>query len=832
MLLCGIPFNTINIMKKILLQLLFLLAMSLSTSANQYFISTSGNDVNSGTIESPFASFDKAYGLVNPGDTIYVRGGKYNLPTMWKLDKPGNVQNYYKLWAYPADLARKDSVILNAGATNGIRITSVGSYWYVKGFVIQNSSDNGMRIEGSHNIVENCIFRYNSDSGLAIQQSNGTLPNDGSIAGYNLILNCDSYYNYKNVDNADGFACKLSPGAGNVFRGCRSWANGDDGWDFYYTRFQIIVEDCWTFRNGIQGGNGNGFKSNGSASSSSTPRTQAPHVYVRCISFDHKYKSGANNKGFDQNHNEGNVSMINCLAFDNEKNFAYQEDCNPKAENGTINGTKHVFRNCVGFEPYSEKYARTLVPGEVINAGTKDEISYKASNTWFGTTIDDQYNSWNLFPETAEGVPSRNDYVSLSMEDAMAPREIDGSLPNNGFGRLKSDSKLIDKGVSYSFVTDKIYPDNINNPAYVPSTLITSLDGMPDLGPFESPKPYNENNQLPVVSLTSPEDGTIFEAGNNIQLSATASDVDGQIVRIEFYAGTRLLGTINTTPYIYLWSNAIAGNYSICAKVYDNQGGTTLSLPVNITVKDKNENSIGETQSLLKLSCKNGYQDEIVNKAWTTTNSVSSSTKGFKLNYSSSKGGTLISPIIDMNKYQVQELNLEFCSSGGGNRNLNIYLSTDGGKTFGSSYTQSGGANGATISVKLNLSDKLQSESSSFVIKLEAANTIEIWNIEVLGAEKGVTGINKTEYKRTSILCVPTVTSDFTSVIFNLPETMPVQIGLYNLNGQFIKQVAYNNWYPAGENSVLTDISNFVSGTYICVVKYGNEIKYSKIVKL
>ncbi len=814
--------------------------ISINISAKKYFVATNGNDIADGSITAPFASFEKAYGLVNPGDTIYVRAGKYNTSAIWKMDKAGTVENYYKLWAYPADIAQKDSVIIDAkSATNGMRITSAGKYWYVKGFVIQNSSDNGMRIEGSHNIVENCIFRYNSDSGLAIQQSNGTMPNDGSIAGYNLILNCDSYLNQENVDNADGFACKLSPGAGNIFRGCRSWTNGDDGFDFYYTRFQIIVEDCWTFHNGIglkgSTGNGNGFKSNGSASSSSTARTQAPHVYIRCISFDHKYKAGSNNKGFDQNHNEGNVSMINCLAFDNEKNFAYQEDCNPKAENGTITGTKHIFRNCVGFEPYSESLGRTLQPGEVINTGTKNEISYKASNTWFGTSIDDQNNSWNLFPETVEESPARNDYISLSYNDAIAPREAGGSLPNNGFGRLKADSRLIDKGIPYTFVLDKNnYPNNVNCPPYIISTTITSIDGMPDLGPFEVEKEIDPNNIAPVVSLTSPSEGDTFNAGSNISLNAMATDEDGTIVRVDFYTGSYLLKSMTSAPYTYTWENVPAGSYSLIAKAYDNAGGSGISIPVNITVNDENGNgggTIGDIASLLKLSCKSGYQDEIVKKTWATANSVGNSSKGLKLSYSSSKGGTLISPAIDLNKYYVKELNLNFCSSGGGNRNLNIYVSTDGGTTYSSAYVQSGTANGTTVPVTFPVADKISSNGSSLVIKLEAANTIEIWDIEVLGAERSNTGIKNSFSGQVNLNCIPAVTSDFTSVVFELGEAMPVEIAIYDLNGRKVKQISGNNWYPAGYNSVLCDVSSLFQGTYICVLYAGEKTIYTKIIR-
>lgn len=550
-------------------------------SAKQYFIANGGSDASPGTLDKPFATFLQAHNTAQAGDTIWVRGGVHQVSTIWTISKAGQMNAYYNLWGYRPDIEKGDSVILNVSATNGIRIQQTARFWHIRDLIIQNSSDNGIRIVGSYNIIERCVFRNNSDSGLTIQQSNGTLPNDGTIAAFNLVLNCDSYYNDKDVSNADGFACKLSPGAGNVFRGCRAWANGDDGWDFYYSRFQIIVEDCWTFTNGIKGGNGNGFKSNGSASSSSTPRTRAPHVYIRCIAFDHKYKAGSNNKGFDQNHNEGNVTMINCLAFDNEKNYAYYED--------TQNSKNHVLRNCVGFDPYSEKLARTLLPGEIINAGTKDEISFTSSNTWFGNTIDAVYNSWNLSQSNPGWNPSRADYKSLSITDAKAARQPDGSLPGNGFGRLKPESVMKNAGISYAWELElplSAYPNNPDKPAYITGLQVTTADGMPDLGPFEilkdeiiesniKPTPMIINNIRCMPAVTTGFLVLSMELQESVPVAIDLYTLQGQkVTQIEsqtFPAGSnRIIADISMNPAGMYLVRFSAGKEAVTFKVLKN----------------------------------------------------------------------------------------------------------------------------------------------------------------------------------------------------------------------------------------------------------------------
>ena len=66
-------------MKFFLFFLLFL--PSVIFSQNSYFValeSSGGNDsTNLGTINSPFATINKALSLMNSGDTCFVRGGTY-----------------------------------------------------------------------------------------------------------------------------------------------------------------------------------------------------------------------------------------------------------------------------------------------------------------------------------------------------------------------------------------------------------------------------------------------------------------------------------------------------------------------------------------------------------------------------------------------------------------------------------------------------------------------------------------------------------------------------------------------------------------------------------
>src|SRR5258706_360976 len=91
-------------------------------------------------------------------------------------------------------------------------------------------------------------------------------------------------------------------------------------------------------------------------------------------------------------------------------------------------------------------------------------------------------------------------------------------------------------------------------------------------------------NQPPSVSMTAPANGATFTAPASVTISASASDSDGAIAKVEFYQGSTLLGTATTAPYSIAWSNVAAGSYTLSAKAFDNLGATKTSATVGITV--------------------------------------------------------------------------------------------------------------------------------------------------------------------------------------------------------------------------------------------------------
>jgi RHS repeat-associated protein len=88
----------------------------------------------------------------------------------------------------------------------------------------------------------------------------------------------------------------------------------------------------------------------------------------------------------------------------------------------------------------------------------------------------------------------------------------------------------------------------------------------------------------PSVSLTAPASGTVFAPGTNIAVTAAVGDSDGVIRKVEFFAGSTLIGTQFLAPYEIRWNGVPAGTYSLTARATDLAGLVSVSAPVRITL--------------------------------------------------------------------------------------------------------------------------------------------------------------------------------------------------------------------------------------------------------
>lgn len=90
-------------------------------------------------------------------------------------------------------------------------------------------------------------------------------------------------------------------------------------------------------------------------------------------------------------------------------------------------------------------------------------------------------------------------------------------------------------------------------------------------------------NQAPSLVLNTPKEGQVFRSATPMLISASASDSDGTLAKVEFFDGTTKLAEFTTAPYRFLWSGAAAGPHTIRAVATDDKGALAVQT-ANITV--------------------------------------------------------------------------------------------------------------------------------------------------------------------------------------------------------------------------------------------------------
>jgi chitodextrinase len=98
------------------------------------------------------------------------------------------------------------------------------------------------------------------------------------------------------------------------------------------------------------------------------------------------------------------------------------------------------------------------------------------------------------------------------------------------------------------------------------------------------PEGGDGGNIYPDVDLTNPADGSAFDEGDDIVITAEAADPDGTVAQVEFFEGTRSLGIDTQSPYSISWQGVPKGVYELTAVATDNDGATRRSQPVQISV--------------------------------------------------------------------------------------------------------------------------------------------------------------------------------------------------------------------------------------------------------
>ena len=444
------------------------------------YVSPTGSDTNDGlSADKPLASIQLAIDkAVDPGTTIYLAPGEYRPTARINIDdRNGTADNYNSLVCLEGRAVINCDHPYHKHSDNpyqGIRLTS--SYWHFYHVDVTNASDNGLLIERNKptggsatdiknrtqdahdNIIEDCKFYKNGDTGVQIK----------NLGSFNYILNCDAYENKDEDDgDADGFAPKISVGTGNYFYGCRAYNNSDDGYDVFFKKtggfednVTIVFENCLAYENAIINGkvtkgNGNGFKCGSDQGAMNV-------VLNRCIAVNNV------NKGFDQNHNSGDIILNNCTGYA------------LKSLNGTTLKKAYSYR---AYEPIASGHELVATNCIAINDNLKTDKHHDDLTKWGEKSK--KYGRTELsvgeMVTTDLNVDPSNVQNEDNFAELIADRDANGDWiwDNLTWARpVEGNALLVDKGTIVE-ASDRYASQNVSVPA------IRYAGAAPDLGAFE-----------------------------------------------------------------------------------------------------------------------------------------------------------------------------------------------------------------------------------------------------------------------------------------------------------------------------------------------------------
>lgn len=422
----------------------FFSGIALEGQAKIIYMATTGNDGNPGTVEQPLASFKKAYSLLNPGDTIYIRGGIYKITPeqvmndtdpiytdVFYLDKEGTPEKPLAIMGFPRERVIFDLKEIRPAK----RVTAFcvkGDFHHFKNFEVIHT-----QVTQAGHTQSECFRNdggnFNIYEGLKMHDSMGV----GfylTAGGHNLIVNCDVY----NIDdkvseagrneNTDGFGYhpRHVSDTCNVFRGCRTWNCGDDGFDLINAMAPVTIEHCWAITNGYKadgsrsGGNGNGFKAGGYGMGiiKKIPDTIPQHIIRHCLSY------GNLAHGFYANHHLGGILFLNNTAYGNAQNYDMTNRASA-SKAADVPGYGHILKNNVSFKP---RYTN----GTITNV---NPTACVISNNTF----------------LSDYQVRAQDFKSLDTRALTNDRGKDGNLPHTDFMVPKEGHFLFQHQMGYTF---------------------------------------------------------------------------------------------------------------------------------------------------------------------------------------------------------------------------------------------------------------------------------------------------------------------------------------------------------------------------------------------
>ena len=536
------PFvKYISIMRKLLI--LFLIVISPIVAGKTYFVAPSGgSDLFPGTINQPWATWQRAFNVAQAGDTVYFRGGVWYLqPDQTVQIMPHNgvghsgaANNYIHYLNYPGetpildgrDIIPKQPAEGQFTYSGGLYIDNA-HYLHWKGLTVRNFKMVYERVFVQGIVASDAHFQIFENitvhdiEGRAFSYSPGYAPDSTYFINVDAY-NCGDVLPLNDVIGGwgDGWNAGVERGSYMLFDGCRAWNCSDDGFNIYGPGF-IEMRNCWSWNNGPEfgaDGDGSGFKLNPTENLEVTELTRYIH---NCIA--------AFNNGFGINENNMDAASMNGKIYNNT-----------------------TYANICGF----------MTGGRLIGAQKNNDYRNNiatASTHWQGMEVDQNIGTGGVWYTNIANTWTPGITFSVSDEDFVltdslticaqlsAPRKPDGSLPDITAFKLAAGSDLIDKGVNVGLPYSGPFPDlgysEFNSGTMTPVTPSYISSVIENITPARLDMVYNQTmaNVAPAVSAfivkvnsTTRTVSSVAVSGTKVMLTLASPVLYGDIVTVTY----------------------------------------------------------------------------------------------------------------------------------------------------------------------------------------------------------------------------------------------------------------------------------------------------------
>lgn len=544
------------------------------TPTNTIYASPTGTAGGAGTLADPLdlvTAFKGTNALFVAGTTLQLRGGTYSRGTNWTyLYASGSNGFPCLVRPYPGETPIIDGAVVIGDTVK----TNLGANIDIRGIYFTHSLTNRVFNSGDDGVViygKNCTFVNNwvyncQGTGVDVwDNATGIIVQGNVITGngvYDMVTgNPRGHGMYTQNPTTEIRNFRNNIVQGNYDQGIQIYSGGASFPQYYRLNYNMSANNGWHTNpvTHVQD-TGHYFVD---ALSSATPVIQ---VLIETNCFFHPLTLAAGT-----------------LLGDNTAGTPIRGTNCSYVGNYDFGGDPSV--NFFYFDSFvcSNNYA--VSPNRLINLATNGVTSLSSLtfdyNTWISqSSTPFVFNSFLSFANwKTNGFDTHSTFSTTVPTNSVRTFVIpDSYTPNRAhiavYNYTTATSVSVD--VSSAIAVGTAY--EVRNAFSRAVVLSGTYAGGSILLPMTGGDPISGNMYQTFVLLPT---GTTYD--NSVPLVASASDVDGSVVSVAFYANNQLIGTATNSPWTVLWHDAGAGVFALSAIATDNNGSTGISPTVMVT---------------------------------------------------------------------------------------------------------------------------------------------------------------------------------------------------------------------------------------------------------